>query len=256
LIRLLESIQQQAGRLYTAKFFAWLTQPNIFPIILLIFAFVVRATYLCQSEHRVCQFGDAFYYLTTGALLAKAIACSTDWNSLLQQMTLTTPISPESGNTFLSVELPVRIVLDGPIYPAYLALLASLFGFASQAKMQFENYSLQVGLANACIDVCSCLMIYFLGSRTLGRKVGAVAALLFSVYPAASINLARAYSETFAYFLVLALLSTALLARVGKLKPATLGGVAVLFGLLAASVALVRPLFVLVVAALVVSLFL
>lgn len=255
MIRLLESIQQQAGRLYSAKFFAWLTQPNIFPLILFIFAFSVRAAYLCQSEHRVCQFGDAFYYLTTGALLAKAIASFSDWNSLLQQMTLTTPISPESGNTFLSLELPVRIILDGPIYPAYLALLASLFGFASQAKVQFENYSLQIGLANACVDVCSCLLIYFLGSRTFGRKAGAAAALLFALYPAASINLARAYSETVAYFLVLALLSTLLLARFGKLKPVTLGGVAILLGLLAASVALVRPLFVLVLAAIVVSLF-
>ncbi len=252
--RLLESIQQQAGRLFAARFIARLTEPNIFPIILFIFAFCVRAAYLCQSEHRICQFGDAFYYLTTGTELAKAIATSADWNSLFQQMTVSTPISPEDGNAFTSISLPVRLVLDGPIYPAYLALLASLFGFTAQTKVQFESYSLQIGLANAFIDACSCVLIYLLGSRALGRRVGAVAALLFAVYPAASINLARAYSETFAYFLVLALLSTALLARVGKLKSATLGGIAVLFGLLSASVTLVRPVFVLVLASIIASL--
>jgi len=226
----------------------------VLPLILFIVAFVIRAAYLLQSEHRVLQFGDAFYYLTTGTELAKAIASSSDWHSLFQQLTPAAPLNQEDNNSFLSVELPMRLVLDGPIYPGYLALVASLCGFAAQAKPQFDSYCLPVGMANAVIDSLSCLLIYHLGSRAFGQKVGAVAGLLWAAYPAASINLARAYSEQFAYFLVLALLSTALLAREGKLKLPALAATSFLFGLLVAAVTLARPVFVLVVGVVVLAL--
>ena len=252
--RLLHSIEEQARRLPAAKFFGLFTQPNIFPILLFIIAFGVRAYYVTHCEHLICEFGDAFYYLTTGAALANVLATATDWASLFQQMTASAPISPEDGSAFTSVKLPVRLVLDGPIYPAYLALLASIFGFATQAKMQFNTYGTQIALANALVDSLSCLMIYYLGSRAFGKRAGAVAGLLFAFYPAASINLSRAYSETFSYFLVLSLLSTALLARFEKLRVAALCGIGLQFGFLIACVALVRPVFVLVVAAVAVSL--
>lgn len=251
---LLDSIQEQARLLPSARLFGLLRQPNIFPILLFIFAFGIRAFYVSHCEHLICEFGDAFYYLTTGAAIAKVLTTATDWTSLFHQLTANAPISPEDGSAFTSVQLPVRLVLDGPIYPAYLALLAAIFGFASQAKMQFNNYGTQIALANAFIDSCSCLMIYYLGSRAFGRKVGATAGMLFALYPAATINLSRAYSETFSYFLVLSLLSTALLARFEKLRTAALCGVGLQFGFLVACVALVRPVFVLVVAAVVVSL--
>lgn len=254
--RLLESIQQQIKRLRAGRLFALLTQPTIFPILIFTFAFCVRAFYVAHCHHLICEFGDAFYYLTTGAALAKELATTTDWNSLFQHLTLTTPISPEDGTTFTSSQLPVRLMLDGPIYPAYLAMLASIFGFASQTKMQFNTYGLQIGMANSFIDSLSCVMIYFVGSRAFGRKIGAVAAFLFALYPAATINLTRAYSETFSYFLVLGLLSTVLIARFEKLKTASLCGIALQCGLLSASVALVRPMFLLVVAAVFASLLL
>lgn len=249
---LLESIQQKAESI--ADNLGLLRHPFVFPALLFIIAFVIRAAYLLQSEHRVLQFGDAFYYLTTGTELAKAIASSTDWQSLFNQLTPAAPLNQEDNNSFLSVELPMRLVLDGPIYPGFLALVATLCGFASQAKPQFDSYSVPVGMANAFVDVCSCLLIYYLGSRAYGRKVGAVAGLMWAFYPAASINLARAYSEQFAYFLVLALLSTALFAREGKLKLPQLGGAGFLFGLLVAAVTLARPTFVLIVAAIIASL--
>ncbi|HMY04680.1 MAG TPA: hypothetical protein PKA48_15055, partial [Candidatus Obscuribacter sp.] len=251
--RLLDSIKERAGRLPSAKFFVLVTDPNIFAVLLFILAFGVRAFYVSHCEHLICEFGDAFYYLTTGAALAKVISTAGDWNFLFQQLTASVPISPEDGGAFTSVQLPVRLVLDGPIYPAYLAVLASIFGFATQAKTQFNNYGTQIALANAFIDSCSCLMLYYLGSRAFGRRVGAAAGLLFAFYPAATINLSRAYSETFSYFLVLSLLSTALLARIEKLRTAALCGIALQFGFLCAGVALVRPLFVLVVGAVLVS---
>ncbi|MBA3994196.1 MAG: hypothetical protein C0469_11775, partial [Cyanobacteria bacterium DS2.3.42] len=252
--RLLESVQQQIKRLRAGRFFALLTQPTIFPILIFMFAFCVRAFYVAHCHHLICEFGDAFYYLTTGAALAKELATTTDWHSLFQHLTLTTPISPEDGNAFTSSQLPVRLMLDGPIYPAYLATLASIFGFASQTKMQFNTYQLQIGMANSIIDSCSCVMIYFVGSRAFGRKVGAVAALLLALYPASTINMMRAYSETFSYFLVLSLMSTVLIARFEKLRTAALCGLALQCGLLSASVALVRPMFLLVVAAIFASL--
>lgn len=251
---LLDSIQEQARLLPAGRSLGLLTGPKIFPILLFIFAFGIRAFYVSHCEHLICEFGDAFYYLTTGAAMAKVISTAADWTSLFQQLTASAPISPEDGSAFTSVQLPVRLVLDGPIYPAYLALLAAIFGFASQAKMQFNNYGTQIALANAVIDSCSCLMIYYLGSRAFGRKVAATAGLLFALYPAATINLSRAYSETFSYFLVLCLLSTALLARFEKLRTAALCGIGLQFGFLVACVALVRPVFVLVVAAVVASL--
>ena len=250
---LLESIQQKAES--AANNLGVLRQPFVFPALLFIVAFVIRAAYLLQSEHRVLQFGDAFYYLTTGTELAKAIASSTDWQSLFNQLTPSAPLNQEDNNSFLSVELPMRLVLDGPIYPGFLALVATLCGFASQVKPQFDSYWLQVGLANALVDSFSCLMIYYLGSRAYGLKVGAVAGLMWASYPAASINLARAYSEQFAYFLVLALLSTAVLAREGKLKLPALAATGFLFGGLFAAVTLARPTFVLIVAAIVGALF-
>lgn len=252
--RLLNSIAEQAGRLPTGKFFGLLTQPNIFPILLFALALSIRAFYVLHCEHLVCEFGDAYYYLTTGAALAKVLSTATDWTGLFQQITSATPISPEDGSTFTSSQLPVRLMLDGPIYPAYLAVLASIFGFASQAKMQFNNYATQISLANSCIDSFSCLLIYSLGGRAFGRKVGAMAAVLFAFYPAASINLSRAYSETFSYFLLLSLMSTAVVARVEKLRTAALCGIALQFGFLFACVTLVRPIFVLVVVSIVASL--
>ena len=245
---LLLNLEQQAGRLYTAWFSALLTRPYVFPIVLFVLAFSIRATYLLASDHRILQFGDAFYYLTTGAELAKAIGSFTDWNSFLQHLTVDKPISTEATSTFLSVSLPVRIILDGPIYPAYLALIASLFGFAAQEKPQFDAHCIEVSLANSFVDAVSCLLIYSIGSRAFGRKVGAVAGLLFAFYPPASINLARAYSENFAYFMVLALVSTVLLARTAKLNQIQLGAVGLATGLLIVAVTLVRPVFFLVVA--------
>lgn len=255
----LQKLVNQAGQAVAACF-AVLMRPKLLPILapalIFIFAFIVRAAYVLQNEHRVIQFGDAYYYLTTGAEMARAVATSTDWGSLFAKLTPTVPISTEDGNTFLSVELPTRLVLDGPIYPAYLALLANIFGFASQVKADFDNYNLQIGLANSFIDVLSCMLIYFLGSKAMGRKVGALAAILFAIYPAAVINQTRAYGESFAYFLVLSLMSVALLARVGRLKTPTLGALAIVFGLLCAAVALARPVFILVVGAVIVSILL
>ena len=249
----LAKFRRQAGALFTSCS-ALFTQPNIFPILLFAVALGVRVVYLMQSEHRVLQFGDAFYYLTTGTVLAKAIATSTDWPALLQQMTSSVPLSPDDTSAFLSEKLPMRLVLDGPIYPGYLALVASVCGFAAQVKLQFNDYALQVSLANSFIDACCCLLIYFLGSRAFGRKIGAVAALIFAFYPAAMINLERAYSEPFAYFLLLALLSCALFARVSRLPLAVLSITAVIFGLLIAGVTLAKPVFVLVVTAIIVAL--
>lgn len=236
--------------------FGSITKPNIFPFGLFFFAFAIRAIYLCTSEHRVVQFGDAFYYLTTGALLSKALLTAGDAQSFLQQMISATPVNPEDGNSFTSALLPIRILLDGPIFPSYLAVLSLLFGFVARPELQFESYCLKIALANSFIDSLSCVLLYFLGTRIAGRKVGAVAAFLLAIYPGAVINQARAYSEPFAYFLVLAFMSLVIFVRTAKLKMPLLAFCGILCGVLAASVALVKPMFVLLVASAVVALLL
>lgn len=237
-----------------AVIFGSITKPNIFPYALFFFAFAIRAVYLCTSEHRIVQFGDAFYYLTTGALLSKALLTAADAQGFLQQMMSATPVNPEDGNSFTSVVLPIRILLDGPIFPTYLAGLSLMFGFVARPDLQFESYCLKIALTNSFIDSISCLLLYFLGTRIVGRKVGAVAALLLAIYPGAVINQARAYGEPYAYFLVLAFMSLVIFIRTAKLKLAWLALCAVVCGILAASVALVKPMFVLLVASAVVAL--
>lgn len=212
-------------------------------LALFLLALAVRAAYiLIFNQHRICEFGDAFYYLTTGSLLAKAIIEAPDLAALIKSLIPQAPLSVESGQSFVTTSLTGRLLMDGPVYTSYLALLAGIFGFAGLTS-GFEAHFTPIALSNCFVDALSCLLVYYIGRTALSHATGFCAALLFAFYPPFILSTARCYSEPFACFLLLILfaLLVGLTAPSMRLRHRALLSLAA--GFFAAIVALVRPVF-------------
>lgn len=179
------------------------------PIFVFLFALAIRLFYdLNKSDQRLCSFGDGYFFLKTGQELAKALTCSSGFADFLARLTIHTSEVAGGVATFGSGALGDRLLLDGPVYTCFLAIVHILSGIVTTTD--YANNSRIFCVANSIVDAFSCMLVFLCGRMAFGRKAGLIGALLLSVYPASVLNTRLCYGELFTYFLFL-LWSTAAL---------------------------------------------
>lgn len=177
-------------------------EPWLQPLFVFVFAFALRWLYVCVFlEHRIAHFGDAYNFLRSGTCLLQAVQSSHNFMDFLAKIYHAPAAQAQILQSMTSFNLTDRLLIDGPIFPAYLALIEWISG-VNAFKPIFDAYSQQLCLCNAALDALSCLLIYFCGRLAFERKTGLIAGLSFALYPPAIINTQHCYSEPFSYFLL------------------------------------------------------
>lgn len=178
------------------------------PLLVLLIALAIRVVYnLVFFEHRICDIGDSSYYLTAGKALADLIR--TSWSEshgadFLARLCQPTTVIPGSFQSFSSTNLSDRLLLDGPIFPSYLAGLFLLIGTqaGATANLALNAHSQFYAIANSVVDSFSCLLVCLFTTLAFGRRVGLLAGLGMALYAPSIINTQQCYGEPFAYFLL------------------------------------------------------
>lgn len=212
------------------------------PIAIVVIALIVRVAYNLFLEHRVCHFGDAFYFLNTGNSLLALIQQSHSVKELISTLVHQHNSSLTGLRTMMSLSLADRLLIDGPVYPAHLALIEWVMNVKTQAPV-FDSLCLPLSIFNSIIDSVSCLLIYRLGKIAFDRRTGLIAGIIFALYPPAIINTQHCYSEPYAYFILLFFLN-ACFDESTERKRALFSWF--LVGLLAGLTMLAKPIFVLI----------
>jgi len=178
------------------------------PILVLLLALTIRVVYnLFFFQHRICDIGDSSYYLTAGKALADLIRASwseTHLSDFLVRLCQPTSVIPGSFQSFSSTNLSDRLLLDGPIFPSYLAGLFLLIGAqtGAAANLALNAHSQFYAIANSVVDSFSCALVCAFASLAFGRKTGLLAGIGLALYAPSIINTQQCYGEPFAYFLL------------------------------------------------------
>ena len=171
-------------------------------IILFCLAFSLRAIYDCIFlEHRIAHFGDAYNFLRSGSCVYEAVATSHNLSEFFSKIYSASAPHEQLLQSMTSMKLTDRLLIDGPVYPAYLAIVEWISGI-DPLKPIFDSHSVQIILCNSFVDSLVCVFVYFIGRLAFNRKTALIAAATFAIYPAAIINTQHCYSEPFAYFLL------------------------------------------------------
>jgi len=210
-------------------------------------AFALRAHFNLEiSEHRFCDSGDPYFFHVTATGLLKLLQ-EPQWWTRLPEL-LGTP-SPNQMNALLSEKLADRLLLDGPAYPAYLAVLQSLVHIdLSQPKQQYLQFAQSFALFNSIIDALISPLAVLIAFSVFRRRVTAlIAGLFWAIYTPAIVATPLCYSEPFATF-VLALWFYLALNFSAKLKSSKKNmivslAIALAFGIVTGVVMLTRPSF-------------
>lgn len=218
---------------------------SYFPLFLFALAMSLRALYDCVFlEHRIAHFGDAYNFLRTGSCMYEAFATSNNLGELLAKFYASAPPQAQLLQSMTSMKLVDRLLIDGPVYPGYLAIIQWLNGIDPKNPI-FDGHSVQFSLCNAFIDSLACVLVYYIGRLAFNRKVGAIAAVLFAFYPAAIINTQHCYSEPFSYFLLSAWTAILLFLLLRKKRNTAVDALAWMgIGLTAGMLMLSKPAFV------------
>jgi hypothetical protein len=175
----------------------------------LLLALTIRVVYnLFFFQHRICDIGDSSYYLTAGKALADLVRASwseTHLSDFLVRLCQPTSVIPGSFQSFSSTNLSDRLLLDGPIFPSYLAGLFLLIGAqaGAAANLALNAHSQFYAIANSVVDSFSCaigLRLCEFGLRS--QDWLAWLALVMALYAPSIINTQQCYGEPFAYFLL------------------------------------------------------
>jgi hypothetical protein len=201
-------------------------------------ALFVRVVFNLSLESRLCHFGDAFYFLTSGAQLLAAVK-----SGMLAQLAAAHPQATAGVNAMMSLSLVDRILIDGPVFPSYLALVQFAVGL-NPAAPQFDSHSLQIAMCNSVLDALACVLIYQMTRLAFDRTAGRIAGVLSAFYPAAIINTASCYSEPFAYFMVALFLATLFATQLRHTNKVVSHLLAFALGVCAALLMLAKPVFV------------
>ena len=210
-------------------------------------AFALRAHFNLEiSEHRFCDSGDPYFFHVTATGLLKLLQ-EPQWWTRLPEL-LGTP-SPNQMNALLSEKLADRLLLDGPAYPAYLAVLQSLVHIdLSKPKQQYLQFAQSFALFNSIIDALISPLAVLIAFSVFRRRVTAlIAGLFWAIYTPAIVATPLCYSEPFATF-VLALWFYLALNFSAKLKSSKKNmivslAIALAFGIVTGVVMLTRPSF-------------
>lgn len=174
----------------------------IAPVLIFVLAFALRALYNCVFlEHRIAHFGDAYNFLRSGTCLLEAVLSSHNIFDFLGKIYHASAPQAQLLQSMTSLKLTDRLLIDGPVFPGYLALIEWISG-VNAFKPIFDAYSVQLGLCNSFVDAITCVLVYFCGRLAFTRRTALIAGLLFAIYPAAIINTQHCYSEPFSYFLL------------------------------------------------------
>lgn len=200
-------------------------------------ALLLRMAFNLTLENRLCHWGDAYYFLMSGAQVLAA--CKTGVIAHLGNLHPTAGIA-----AMTSLNIVDRLLTDGPVFPAYLALVQALIGLNPMAP-QFDVFSLQISFFNSILDSIACVLIYQTTRLAFTHSAGRIAGILAACYPAAIVNTSSCYSEPFAYF-ALAVFLAMLLANQMRVKNEVVGYLlAFSLGMSATLLMLAKPLFVL-----------
>jgi 4-amino-4-deoxy-L-arabinose transferase-like glycosyltransferase len=210
-------------------------------------ALCVRLVYnLYIAQHRIIDMGDSFYYLTDGRLLARLVRESQSISAFTGGLCAAAKFVPGSFNSFSSLGLSDRLLIDGPIYPSYLAAIFLITGKALQTTAINAN-QLSFALANSFTDALLAAAVTFLAETAFGVTAGVLAGLFWCFYFPAVINTQQCYSEPVAA-LLLCLFVGAMIYQ--SKYAASAGGnkaslpLSLLVGILAGLVMLSKPVFV------------
>lgn len=165
-------------------------------------AFALRYLYnAIFMEHRIAHFGDAYNFMRTGSCLLEAVTSSPDFMSFLNKIYHPVQAQAQILQSMTSMNLADRLMIDGPVFPGYLAFIEWLTG-VNAANPIFDAHSVQICLCNSFVDSLTCVLVYLAARLCFERKTALTAGLLFALYPAAIINTQHCYSEPFSYFLL------------------------------------------------------
>jgi hypothetical protein len=168
--------------------------------LICVLAFLLRYFYIVSLDHLLCQFGDAYFFLAGGSKLREFV-CNAIQAGNFNLLDSLPPASPNGMVALGSLRVSDRLMVDGPIFPSYLAIVQWLVGLAP-GSLLFDTKAIQISLVNALLDSFACLFI-FLGTRAaFGRRAAYIAAALFAVYPASIINTQSCYTEPFGCFIL------------------------------------------------------
>jgi 4-amino-4-deoxy-L-arabinose transferase-like glycosyltransferase len=179
---------------------------NRFFIVVSIFllAFSIRCSYNAGLEHRVWFLEDSQNYLRSGASIIRMVSQSRSPQELLKN--ISADASSYSGMyiAFNSDKLVDRLVTDGPIFPLYLSAVLPLTGYEEQKSFQWERIIFKVSIANSAVDASTCILLCLAGFLLFGTLPGAIAGLLYAIYPAAIVNTHWCMCENFVTFMLTA----------------------------------------------------
>ena len=165
-------------------------------------ALFVRLVYnLYIAQHRILDVGDSFYYLSAGRSLAKLVRESQSIQSFFAHLCTAAQFAPGSFKSFSSLALSDRLLIDGPIYPTYLATVFLLSGKALVSGALNVN-QITFGLANSVLDSILAAVLVFLGEISFGAVVGIVGGIFWCFYLPAIINTQQCYGEPVVALLV------------------------------------------------------
>lgn len=215
--------------------------------VLLIFALALalRLIYVhFFMQHRICNFGDASLYLIAGHQLSELVVTSHGIADFFNHLMRPATVVAGSFQSFSATGLTDRILMDGPVYPTYLALMQLVLGIGA-GKPAFDGYCLQIATFNAVVDALHCILIYYVGRLAFGRNIGLIAGLLFAVYPPAILTTQQCYSEPFAGVVLTAWTALGMLSLQRHLRVPYRFVVSAGFGVLTGILILARPPFLL-----------
>ncbi|MBY0550387.1 MAG: glycosyltransferase family 39 protein [Candidatus Obscuribacterales bacterium] len=179
-------------------------------VLLFVTALIPRALYNCAwIEHRICHFGDAYNFLRSGSAMFHAVATAKSPVDVLNIFFAPTPPSGPILQAMTSMNLTERLLIDGPVFPAWLALIEWISG-VNPINPIFDTFSVQMCLCNSVLDALCCVLVFVCARLAFNKRTALIAGLLFAFYPAAIINTQHCYSEPFSYFVLTAWLALTL----------------------------------------------
>lgn len=221
-------------------------EPLLAPSFVFTLAFFLRYLYNAVfMEHRIAHFGDAYNFLRSGSALLQAAAASQNIAEFFAKIYQPAEPHVQLLQSMTSMNLTDRLLIDGPVFPAYLAIVEWITGVTASNPI-FDAHSVQICLCNSLVDALACVLVYFSARLAFERRTALLAGIMFACYPAAIINTQHCYSEPFSYFLLnvwTTLVLFVLLRHQGKNKLAQLSswvGIGLFSGLLMLS----KPAFI------------
>ncbi|MBS2009394.1 MAG: hypothetical protein JST01_20235, partial [Cyanobacteria bacterium SZAS TMP-1] len=212
-------------------------------VAICVLAFGLRCIYIFSLDHLLIQFGDGYCFLA-GASKLREFVCTALSAGHLNFLSELPPASPNGMVAMRSIAVADRLMVDGPTFPIYLAVMQWLVGLAP-GSLLFDSKAVPMSLVNAFVDSLTCLFVFLGTCRAFGRKAAVLAGALFAIYPASIINTQSCYAEPFGCF-VLALWSWLVLAAFSRGTAAVYSRppLMIVLGIVTGVLTLTRPPFV------------